>query len=105
MSRKVAATKSCKAAATKSSRVAATKSRKVAATKSSKTYLHTKNSQVATMPQLAAAAKLHACCLFAAIHCEKPFISIREVPQKAFKTSGINIHKVSREVLKNEGKA
>ena len=36
-----------------------------------------KNSQAATMPQLAAAAKSHACCLFAAIHCEKPFISIR----------------------------
>ena len=38
-----------------------------------------KNSQVATMPQLAAAAKRHACCLFAAIHCEKPFISLRDV--------------------------
>ena len=60
-----------------SSKVAATKSRKVAATKSSKTNLHTKNSQAATMLQLAAAAKPHACCLFAAIHCEKPFISIR----------------------------
>ena len=60
MSRKVAATKSRK--------VAATKSRKVAATKSSKTNLYTKNSQVATMSQLAAAAKPHACCLFAAIH-------------------------------------
>ena len=69
MSRKVAATKSCK--------VAATESRKVAATKSSKTNLHTKNSQAATMPQQAAAAKPHVCCLFAAIHCEKPFISIR----------------------------
>ena len=66
-----------KVAATKSREIAATKSRKVAATKSSKTYLHTKNSQAATMPQLAAAAKPHACCLFAAIHCEKPFISIR----------------------------
>ena len=76
-SRKVAATKSRKVAATKSRKVAATKSRKVAATKSSKTNLHTKNSQAATMPQLAAAAKPHACCLFAAIHCEKPFISIR----------------------------
>ena len=72
MSRKVAATKSCK--------VAATKSPKVAATKSSKTDLHTKNSQAATVPQLAAAAKPQACCLFAAIHCEKPFISIRVVP-------------------------
>ena len=63
---------------TMSRMVAATKSRKVAATKSSKTNLHTKNSQAATMPQLAAAAKPHACCLFAAIHCEKPFISIRD---------------------------
>ena len=63
--------------ATKSGKVAATKCRKVAATKSSKTNLHMKNSQAATMPQLAAAAKPHACCLFAAIHCEKPFISIR----------------------------
>ena len=77
MSRKVAAIKSRKVAATKSCKVAATKSHKVAATKSSKTNLHTKNSQAATMPQLAAAAKPHACCLFAAIHCEKPFISIR----------------------------
>ena len=79
MSRKVAATKNRKVAATKSHKVAATKSRKAAATKSSKTNLHTKNSQAATMPQLAAAAKPHACCLFAAIHCEKPFISIRVV--------------------------
>ena len=79
MSRKVAATKSCKVAATKSRKVAATKNRKVAATKSSKTNLHTKNSQAATMSQLAAGAKPHACCLFAAIHCEKPFISIREL--------------------------
>ena len=70
-------TMSRKVAATKSSKVAATKSRKVAATKSSKTNLHMKNSQAATMPQLAATAKWHACCLFAAIHCEKPFISIR----------------------------
>ena len=54
-----------KVAATKSRKVAATKSRKIAATKSSKTNLHTKNSQAATMPQLAAAAKPHACCLFA----------------------------------------
>ena len=77
MSRKVAATKSRKVAATKSHKVAATKSRKVAATKSSKTNLHTKNSQAATMPQLDAAAKPHACCLFAAILCEKPFNSIR----------------------------
>ena len=60
-------------------RLQQTMSRKVAATKSSKTNLHTKNSQAATMPQLAAAAKPHACCLFAAIHCEKPFISIRVV--------------------------
>ena len=82
MSRKVAATKSCKVAATKSCKVTATKSRKVAATKSSKTNLHTKNSQGATMPQLAAAAKPHACCLFAAIHCEKPFISIRVLKVK-----------------------
>ena len=52
MSRKVAATKSRKVATTKSRKVAATKSRKVAATKSSKTYLYTKNSQAATMPQL-----------------------------------------------------
>ena len=29
------------------------------------------------MPQLAAATKPHHCCLFAAIHCVKPFISIR----------------------------
>ena len=29
------------------------------------------------MPQLAAATKPHHRCLFAAIHCEKPFISIR----------------------------
>ena len=99
MSRKVAATKSRKVAATKTNieirqkkpeaylltsnrllkkrhKVAATKSRKFAATKSSKTNLHTKNSQATTMPQLAAAAKPHACCLFAAIHSEKPFISI-----------------------------
>ena len=34
------------------------------------------------MPQLAAAAKPHACCLFAAIHCEKPFISIRAAVSK-----------------------
>ena len=68
---------SCKVAATKSRKVAATKSRKVAATKSSKTNLNTKNSQAATIPQLAPAAKPHACCLFAAIHCEKPFIFIR----------------------------
>ena len=66
-----------KVAATKSGKVAATKSGKVAATKSRKTNLHTRNSQAATMPQLAAAAKPHPCCLFAAIHCEKPFISIR----------------------------
>ena len=72
-------TMSHKVAATKSRKVAATKSRKVAATKSSKTNLHTKNSQAATMPQLAAAAMPHACCLFAAIHFEKPFISIRVV--------------------------
>ena len=78
MSRKVAATKSRKVAATKSRKVTATKSRKVAATKSSKTNLHTKNSQAATVPQLAAAAKPHTCCLFAAIHCQKPFISIRD---------------------------
>ena len=78
-SRKVAATRSCKVAATKSRKVAATKSHKVAATKSSKTNLHTKNSQAATMPQLAAATKPHHCCLFAAIHCEKPFIPIRGV--------------------------
>ena len=52
---------------------------KVAATKRSNTYLHTKNSQAATMPQLAAAAKRHARCLFATIHCEKPFISIRVI--------------------------
>ena len=77
MNRKVAATKSRKVAATKSRKVVATKSRKVAATMSSKTNLHTKNSQAAIMPQLAAVAKPHACCLFAAIHCEKPFISIR----------------------------
>ena len=79
-------TMSRKVAASKSRKVAATKSRKVAATKSSKTNLNTKNSQAATMLQLAAAAKSHACCLFAAIckqsnmqtiHCEKPFISIR----------------------------
>ena len=70
-------TMSHKVAATKSRKVAASKSRKVAATKSSKTNLHTKNSQAATMPQLAAAAKPHACCLFTVIHCEKPFISIR----------------------------
>ena len=62
---------------TMSRKVAATKSGKVAATKSRKTNLHTKNSQAATMPQLDAAAKPHACCLFAAIHCEKAFIFIR----------------------------
>ena len=67
---KVAATRSCKVAATKSCKVAATKSPKVAATKSSKTNLHTKNSQAATMQQLAAATKPHHCCLFAAIHCD-----------------------------------
>ena len=72
-------TMSRKVAATKSHKVAATQSRKVAATKSSKTNLHTKNSQAVTMLQLAAAAKPHTCCLFAAIHCEKPFISIRDV--------------------------
>ena len=65
--------------ATKSRKVAATKSRKAAATKSSKTNLHTKIAQAATMPQLAAATKPHHCCLFVAIHCEKPFIFIREV--------------------------
>ena len=54
-------TMSCNIAATKKRKVAATKSRKVAATKSSKTNLHTKNSQAPTMPQLAAAAKPHAC--------------------------------------------
>ena len=86
MSRKVAAIKSRKVAAAKSRKVAATKSRKVAATKSSKTNLHTKNSQAATMPQLAAAAKPHACCLFAAIHCEKPFISIRDCDFFNFQT-------------------
>ena len=86
---KQAATVCSKQAATKSeksnlhmknaqaTRLQQTMSRKVAATKSSKTNLHTKNSQAASMPQLAAAAKPHACCLFAAIHCEKPFISIR----------------------------
>ena len=74
---KVAATKSSKVAVTMSRKVAATRSCKVAATKSSKTILHTKNSQAATMPQLAAATKPQHCCLFAAIHCEKPFISIR----------------------------
>ena len=31
------------------------------------------------MPQLAAATKPHDCCLFAAIHCEKPLISIRDL--------------------------
>ena len=34
------------------------------------------------MPQQAAATKAHHCCLFAAIHCEKPFISIRVMPPK-----------------------
>ena len=63
----VAATRSCKVAATKSRKIAATKSSKVAATKSSKTNLHTKNSQTATVPQLAAATKPYHCCLFAAI--------------------------------------
>ena len=87
MSRKVAATKSRKVAATKSRKVAATKSRKVAATKSSRTNLHTKNLQAATMPQLAAAAKPHACCLFAAIHGEKPLISIRVITIYIFETS------------------
>ena len=86
MSRKVAATKSRK--------VAETKSRKVAATKSSKTNLHTKNSQAATMPQLAAAAKPHACCLFAAMHCEKPFISIRVSNGMGSKPDDIYIVKV-----------
>ena len=54
-SRKVAATKSRKVAANRSCKVAANKSSKVAATKRSKTNLHTKNSQAATLPQLAAA--------------------------------------------------
>ena len=89
MSCKVAATKSHKVAAIKSRmvaaikirKVAATKSHKVAATKSSKTNLHTKNSQVATMPQLASEASPHAYSLFAAIHCERPFISIRASTQ------------------------
>ena len=72
-------------AATRSCKVAATKSRKVAATKSSKTNLHMKNSQAATMPQLAAATKLHHCCLFAAKQCEMPFISIREELNKLLK--------------------
>ena len=76
---KVAATGSCKVAATKSCKVAATKSCKVAATKSSKTNLHMKSSQAATMLQLAAATKPHHCCLFAAVHCEKIFISIRVI--------------------------
>ena len=71
----VAATRSCKVAATKSHKVAATKTRKVAATKSSKTNLHTKF----TSCNYAAATKPHHCCLFAAIHCEKPFISIRAI--------------------------
>ena len=71
-SSKVAATRSCRVAATKSRKVAATKSRNFDATQSSKTNLHTKNSQAATMPQLVAATKPHHCCLFAAIHCEKP---------------------------------
>ena len=86
---KQAATVCSKQAATKSeksnlhtknaqaARLQQTMSCKVAATKSSKTNLHTKNSQEAIVLQLAAAAKPHACCLFAAIHCEKPFISIR----------------------------
>ena len=50
---------------------------KQAATKSEKSNLHTKNAQAARLLQLAAAAKPHPCCLFAAIHCEKSFISIR----------------------------
>ena len=67
-----------KQAAAVCSKQVATFCSKQAATKSKKSNLHTKNSQAATVPQLAAAAKPHACCLFAAIHCEKPFISIRE---------------------------
>ena len=83
-SHKAAASRSCKVAATKSHKVAANKSRMVAATKSSITNLHTKNSQAATMPQLAAATKPHHSCLFAAIHCEKPFISIRDYTRGHF---------------------
>ena len=100
MSRKVAATKSRKVAATKSCKAAATKSRKVAATKSSKTNLHTKNSQAASMPQIAAAAKPHACCLFAAIHCEKPFISIRVCYNHRVKLS---VRKCRKIIVKNFG--
>ena len=53
-------------------KVAATKSRKNATTSSQKTNLHTKNAQAVTKLQLAAATKPHHCCLFAAIHCQKP---------------------------------
>ena len=63
-----------------------------AATKSSKTYLQ--NSQAATMLLLAAAAKLHACCLFAAIHCEKPFISIRDIISSFFLFHGEQLDEI-----------
>ena len=74
MSRKVAASMNRKVATTKSS--------KVVATGSQKTNLHMKNAQAATEPQLAAATKPHHCCLFAAIHCQKPFIVPRLFEEK-----------------------
>ena len=47
------------------------------------------------MPQLAAAATPHACCLFAAIHCEKPFISIRDSIHLTFMIeSETHVHQV-----------
>ena len=62
-----------------SRKVATTKSSKVAATGSQKTNLHTKNAQAAAEPQLAAATKPQTiAAFFAAIHCTKPFISIRD---------------------------
>ena len=61
--------------------VATTKSRKVATTiyivSSQKTNLHMKNAQAATKLQLAAATKPQHCCMLAAIHCQRRFISIR----------------------------
>ena len=82
-----------KQAAAVCSKQAATVCSKQAATKSKKSNLHTKNAHAATMPQLAVAAKPHACCLFAAIHCEKPFISIRVII-RPFRTGNQRIKQV-----------
>ena len=91
---KLAAAVCSKQAAAVCNKQAATVCNKQAATKSKKSNLHTKNSQAATMPQLAAAAKPHACCGFAAIHCEKPFISIRDII-----VSNINKHLAFESIL------